>query len=106
MEHIKTHAAKRLTCSLCPFKTNLMVALKQHGRTEHKVTQMKFLPLKPSQTNPEEDAFVMVPKNTLAKAARSRHKDVFSPAELKTIPVKPDIYKYLISAQSATSPPK
>ena len=97
MEHIKTHAAKRLTCSLCSFKTNVMVALKQHGRTEHKVTQMKFLPLKPNQTNPEEDPFVMVPKNTLAKAARSRHiKDVFSPADLNSIPIKPDIYKYLI----------
>ena len=96
LEHIKTHAAKRLTCSLCSFKTNVMVALKQHGRTEHKVTQLKFLPLKPNQTNPEEDPFVMVPKNTLAKAARSRHKDVFSPSDLNSIPIKPDIYKYLI----------
>ena len=96
LEHIKTHAAKRLTCSLCSFKTNVMVALKQHGRTEHKVTQLKFLPLKPNQTNPEEDPFVMVPKNTLAKTARSRHKEVFSPSDLNSIPIKPDIYKYLI----------
>ena len=97
LEHIKTHAAKRLTCSLCSFRTNQMVSLKQHGRTEHKLTQLKFLPLKPSQTNAEEDAFVMVPKNTLPKAPRSRHvKEIYSPADISTIPIKPDVYKYLI----------
>ena len=97
MEHLKTHALRRYLCSLCDFKDPLMNSLKVHVKSEHKLLNFKFVPLHSAKNNPEKDYFLVVPKNNLQKSGRSKTlKDTFSPADVASIPLKPDIYKYIL----------
>jgi len=97
MEHLKTHSLKRISCALCDFKDSVMSSLKVHAKTMHKISNFKFVPVDSHKNNPEEDYFVLVPKNAMPKGPRSKYiKDTFSPKEIEAIPVKPEIYKFLI----------
>eukprot|EP00090_Calanus_glacialis_P018800 TRINITY_DN29123_c0_g1_i1.p1 TRINITY_DN29123_c0_g1~~TRINITY_DN29123_c0_g1_i1.p1 ORF type:complete len:3087 (-),score=783.11 TRINITY_DN29123_c0_g1_i1:152-8311(-) len=97
MEHMKTHSLKRMSCSLCDFKDSVMSSLKVHAKSMHKISNFKFVPVDSHKNNPEEDYFVLVPKNAIPKGPRSKYvKDTFSPTEIETIPIKPEIYKFLI----------
>ena len=90
---------KRYLCSLCDFRDSSMNSLKAHVKTEHKLISYKFVPVDSAKTNHEKDSFIIVPKNNLPipKTARSKTlKTVFSPADIDSIPVKPDIYKYVL----------
>ena len=90
MEHMKTHSLKRLSCGLCNFKDSVMLSLKIHSN-------LKFIPANSHKNNPEEDYLVLVPKDALPKGPRSKYiKDTYSPLEIETIPIKPDIYKFLV----------
>jgi hypothetical protein len=40
--------------------------VKSHVK-QHKVASTKLVPLLPNRTNPDEDSFIIVPKNSLAK---------------------------------------
>jgi len=97
LEHLKTHSIKRISCSLCDFKDSVMSSLKVHAKSIHKISNVKFVPVHSHKNNPEEDYFILVPKNAIPKGPRSKFiKDTFSPTEIEAIPVKPEIYKFLI----------
>ena len=97
LEHLKTHSIKRISCALCDFKDSLMSSLKAHAKSIHKISNVKFVPVDSHKNNPEEDYFILVPKNAIPKGPRSKFiKDTFSPTEIEAIPVKPEIYKFLI----------
>ena len=90
---------KRYLCSLCEFRDPSMNSLKAHVKTEHKLISFKFVPVNSAKTNHEKDSFIIVPKNNLQiqKTARSKSiKTIFSPTDIDSIPVKPDIYKYVL----------
>ena len=88
---------KRYLCSLCDFRDPSMNSLKAHVKTEHKLLSFKFVPVNAAKTNHEKDSFMIVPKNNLQKPIRSKAlKTTFSPADISSIPVKPDIYKYVL----------
>merc|ERR1719273_1766127 len=74
-----------------------MNSLKAYVKTEHKLLSFKFVPVNAAKTNHEKDSFMIVPKNNLQKPIRSKAlKTTFSPADISSIPVKPDIYKYVL----------
>ena len=96
LEHLKTHSLRRYLCSLCDFKDPLMINVKNHVKSVHKLTNFKFVPVNSAKTNPDKDYFMAVPKNNLQKTVRSKIKDTFSPEDISSIPAKPDIYKYIL----------
>jgi hypothetical protein len=83
---------------------------------QHKVSSLKLVPLLPNRNNPEEDSFVVVPKNALAKGvltssgstapvtpskskaatAAAAMRDTFQPADWDKVPSKPHIYRQLM----------
>jgi len=97
LDHLKTHGVKRFSCGLCNYKCSLQTSVKNHLKLVHKVTQIKMLPVNKSKNNQDEDSFVIVPKNAVFKQQRSKNvKDTFTPEEVQTVPIKPDIYRYYI----------
>ena len=96
MEHLKTHALKRISCSLCDFKSSTVMLVKNHSKVTHKMVNTRLLPVHNNKNNLEEDFFVLIPRNAFSKVTKSRYKDTFAPSDISLIPVKPDIYKHLI----------
>ncbi len=45
---------------------SMLQVVKSHVK-QHKVANTKLVPLLPNRTNPDEDSFIIVPKNSLAK---------------------------------------
>ena len=97
LEHLKSHALKRYLCSICDFKDPLISSLKTHAKTGHKMLNYKIVPLNSSKNNQEKDFFMLVPKNNSQRTLRSKSvKDTYSPSDVDSIPVKPDIYKQIL----------
>ena len=92
LEHLKSHGPKRYFCSLCiSYRSALPLNVKNHMRSEHKVSNnFKLCPLSCGNSRPEEDMFVVMPRNASVKgslsARGSKTKDTFSPDEIDSIP--------------------
>ena len=97
LEHLKTHALKRYHCSLCNFKDPLVSGLKTHAKAAHKMISYKIIPVNSYKNNHDRDFFMLVPKNNSQKYSRSKSvKDTYSPFDVDSIPVKPEIYKQIL----------
>ncbi|TRY71102.1 hypothetical protein TCAL_15037 [Tigriopus californicus] len=83
LEHLKTHGKKRYSCSLCSFRCSIPMVARNHGRTAHKVTSLKVVPLIPGKNHPERDLFLVTPKHALSKVGSQQ--DTFSPSELSKL---------------------
>jgi len=94
LEHLKSHGLKRYLCSLCnSYRSSLPVNVKTHMRNEHKAANnYKLCSLNGGTqlNNPEEEMFLVVPKNCLPRGAltqkNGKTKDTFSPNEISSIP--------------------
>ena len=94
LEHLKSHGLKRYLCSLCnSYRSSLPVNVKTHMRNEHKAANnYKLCSLNGGTqlNNPEEEMFLVVPKNCLPRGALTQKngkvKDTFSPNEISSIP--------------------
>ena len=97
LEHLKSHALKRYLCSICDFKDPLISSLKTHAKAVHKMLSYKIVPLNSSKNNQDKDFFMLVPKNNSQRTLRNKSvKDTYSPSDVNSIPVKPDIYKQIL----------
>ena len=94
LEHLKSHGLKRYLCSLCnSYRSSLPINVKTHMRNEHKsANNYKLVSLNGGSqlNNPEEEMFLVVPKNCLPRGAltqkSAKGKDTFSPNEISSIP--------------------
>ena len=99
LEHLKTHSPRRYLCSLCDHREPTLSSMKLHARTDHQLLSVKFVALDGSKTNQDRDYFICVPKSNNPRTAMGRGrpaKDTFKIEDIGSIPVKPDIYKYVL----------